>query len=38
MLRIITQWVEAQAELRRISDRTHDDAMTHKEATVREVL
>lgn len=38
MLRIITQWVEAQAELRRISDRTHDDAMIHKEATVREVL
>ncbi|VXD13799.1 Histidinol dehydrogenase 2 [Planktothrix serta PCC 8927] len=38
MLRIITQWVEAQAELRRISDRTHDDTMIHKEATVREVL
>ncbi len=38
MLRIITQWVEAQAELRRISDRTHDDSMIHKEATVREVL
>ncbi|NJK37196.1 MAG: histidinol dehydrogenase [Oscillatoriales cyanobacterium RM2_1_1] len=38
MLRIITQWVEAQAELRRIASRTHDDMMMHKEATVREVL
>lgn len=38
MLRIITQWVEAQAELRRICDRTHDDLVVHKEATVREVL
>ncbi len=38
MLRIITQWTEAQAELRRICDRTHDDQVIHKEATVREVL
>lgn len=38
MLRIITQWVEAQAELRRICDRTHDAQVIHKEATVREVL
>jgi histidinol dehydrogenase len=38
MLRIITQWVEAQAELRRICDRTHGDVIVHKEATVREVL
>src|ERR671933_1867847 len=38
MLRIITQWVEAQAELRRICDRTHDELVVHKEATVREVL
>jgi histidinol dehydrogenase len=38
MLRIITQWTEAQAELRRICDRTHDDQVVHKEATVREVL
>ncbi len=38
MLRIITQWVEAQSELRRIASRTHDDTMIHKEATVREVL
>jgi histidinol dehydrogenase len=38
MLRIITQWIEAKAELRRICDRTHDDQVVHKEATVREVL
>ncbi|MCT7965974.1 histidinol dehydrogenase [Laspinema sp. D1] len=38
MLRIITQRAEAQAELRRICDRTHDDQVLHKEATVREVL
>ncbi|MBW4649443.1 MAG: histidinol dehydrogenase [Kastovskya adunca ATA6-11-RM4] len=38
MLRIITQQTEAQTELRRICDRTHDDAIVHKEATVREVL
>ncbi|NDJ16392.1 histidinol dehydrogenase [Myxacorys almedinensis] len=38
MLRIITQWTEAKAELRRICDRTHDDQVMHKEATVREVL
>ncbi|MCT7956484.1 histidinol dehydrogenase [Laspinema palackyanum] len=38
MLRIITQRAEAQAELRRICDRTHDDQVVHKEATVREVL
>lgn len=38
MLRIITQWTEAKAELRRICDRTHDDQVVHKEATVREVL
>lgn len=38
MLRIITQRVEAQAELQRICDRTHDDKVVHKEATVREVL
>lgn len=38
MLRIITQRAEAQTELRRICDRTHDDQMVHKEATVREVL
>jgi len=38
MLRIITQQAEAQTELRRICDRTHDDQIVHKEATVREVL
>jgi histidinol dehydrogenase len=38
MLRIITQWSEATSELRRICDRTHDDQVVHKEATVREVL
>jgi len=38
MLRIITQWVEAQDELRRIMARTHDNMAIHKEATVREVL
>lgn len=38
MLRIITQLSEAKAELRRICDRTHDDQIAHKEATVREVV
>lgn len=38
MLRIITQHTEARTELRRICDRTHDDQVFHKEATVREVL
>jgi histidinol dehydrogenase len=38
MLRIITLWTEARTELRRICDRTHDDQVVHKEATVREVL
>lgn len=38
MLRIITQRAEALSELRRICDRTHDDQVVHKEATVREVL
>ncbi|MDX2098657.1 MAG: histidinol dehydrogenase, partial [Leptolyngbyaceae cyanobacterium bins.59] len=38
MLRIVNQLAEAQAELRRICDRTHDEQMIHKEATVREVL
>lgn len=38
MLRIITQRAEALTELRRICDRTHDEQVVHKEATVREVL
>ena len=38
MLRIINQVSEARTELRRICDRTHDEQIIHKEATVREVL
>lgn len=38
MLRIITQQAEVRSELQRICDRTHDDSVAHKEATVREVL
>ncbi|MBW4654267.1 MAG: histidinol dehydrogenase [Kaiparowitsia implicata GSE-PSE-MK54-09C] len=38
MLRIIHQRSEALTELRRICDRTHDDQVTHKEATVHQVL
>lgn len=38
MLRIITQHTEAQQELQRISARTHDDAIVHKEATVSEIV
>ena len=38
MLRIITQQLEARAELERICDRTHDDQVIHKEATVRAIL
>ncbi|MBD2104866.1 histidinol dehydrogenase [Leptolyngbya sp. FACHB-261] len=38
MLRIITQRIEAETELRRIRDRIHDDQVIHKEATVREIL
>ncbi|MBR8837412.1 MAG: histidinol dehydrogenase [Stigonema ocellatum SAG 48.90 = DSM 106950] len=38
MLRIITQQADVRAELQRICDRTHDDQVLHKEATVREVL
>ncbi|KJH69430.1 histidinol dehydrogenase [Aliterella atlantica] len=38
MLRIITQQGEVQAELQRICERTQDDQVQHKEATVREVL
>jgi histidinol dehydrogenase len=38
MLRIVSQLTEARAELRRICERTHDDQVVHKEATVREVL
>jgi len=38
MLRIITQQADVRAELQRICDRTHDEQVVHKEATVREVL
>jgi histidinol dehydrogenase len=38
MLRIITELAEARSELRRICDRTHDEQVTHKEATVRQIL
>jgi histidinol dehydrogenase len=38
MLRIITQRTEAETELKRICDRIHDDRITHKEATVSEVI
>ncbi|MEC4814675.1 MAG: histidinol dehydrogenase [Scytonema sp. PMC 1069.18] len=38
MLRIITQQADVRAELQRICDRTHDEQVIHKEATVREVL
>lgn len=38
MLRIIQQVSEARSELRRICDRTHDEQIIHKEATVREVI
>ncbi|MBW4500745.1 MAG: histidinol dehydrogenase [Scytonema hyalinum WJT4-NPBG1] len=38
MLRIITQQADVRPELQRICDRTHDEQVLHKEATVREVL
>jgi histidinol dehydrogenase len=38
MLRIITQPAEARQELQRISNRTHDDSIVHKEATVSEIV
>ncbi len=38
MLRIINQQADVRAELQRICDRTHDEHVLHKEATVREVL
>lgn len=38
MLRIIHQRSEALVELRRICERTHDEQMIHKEATVQQIL
>ena len=38
MLRIVTDRTEAESELKRIAERTHDASVVHKEATVAEVL
>lgn len=38
MLRLITQWTEAQSELLRIRSRFQDERWVHKDATVREVV
>lgn len=38
MLRIITQQSDVRSELQRICERTQDEQVLHKEATVREVL
>ena len=38
MLRIITDQAEAQSELRRISDRTHNEETRTQEAKVREIV
>lgn len=38
MLRIITEHAEAQTELRRIGERTHNDQILEQEALVREIL
>lgn len=38
MLRIINQLGDAKAELKRICDRTHDEQVAQKEATVREIV
>ncbi len=38
MLRIINQLDDAKAELKRICDRTHDEQVTEKESTVREII
>jgi histidinol dehydrogenase len=38
MLRIINQLADARVELQRICERTHDEQVVHKEATVREIL
>lgn len=38
MLRIITQQADVISEIQRICDRTQDEQVLHKEATVREVL
>ena len=38
MLRIITEQADVRSELQRIRDRTQDEQVIHKEATVSEVL
>ncbi|MEM9216796.1 MAG: histidinol dehydrogenase [Cyanobacteria bacterium P01_F01_bin.150] len=38
MLRIVTQMAEAQAELRRICDRTYDTQVLAKESAVRDIV
>ena len=38
MLRIITQEADVRSEIQRICERTQDEQVLHKEATVREVL
>ena len=38
MLRIITEQADVKSELQRICNRTQDEHVLHKEATVREVL
>jgi histidinol dehydrogenase len=38
MLRIIDRRAEARQELQRISARTHDESIVHKEATVSEIV
>lgn len=38
MLRIVTQIAEAQAELRRICDRTYDEHVFDKESVVRDIV
>ncbi len=38
MLRIVTQLSEAEAELKRIAERTHSNQNIHRESTVSEIL
>jgi histidinol dehydrogenase len=38
MLRLVTQLSEAEAELKRISERTHAEQNIHRESTVQEIL
>lgn len=38
MLRIVSRWDEAQAEIKRICDRTHDSTSSNAEATVQQII